>query len=89
MHYFRHGCFLERDQIIRDARRLDGIPMHIVHSRYDMVCPAESAFRLAEACPHARLHLIPVNGHAMTGAVQPVLNAIMAEIADTLAVPAD
>ena len=79
-HYFRYGCFLEPDQLVRDAGKLAGIPMHILHSRYDMVCPPAGAVRLARACPHAELHMVPVNGHAMTDDVQRVLNAVMAAV---------
>lgn len=83
-HYFLNDCFLEADQLIEHARQLANTPMHILHSRYDMVCPAESAFRLAAACPHARLSLVPVNGHGMTETVQLVLNEIMASLARDL-----
>tara|TARA_R110000868_G_scaffold92734_2_gene257207 strand:- start:3009 stop:3977 length:969 start_codon:yes stop_codon:yes gene_type:complete len=79
-HYFRNGCFLEPDQLIANAGRLAGLPMHILHSRYDMVCPPAGAVRLARACPHATLHMVPVNGHAMTDEVQLVLNAVMAGV---------
>jgi proline iminopeptidase len=79
-HYFRNGCFLEPDQLIDNAPRLAGLPMHILHSRYDMVCPPRGAVRLAAACPHAQLHMVPVNGHAMTDAVQRVLNCVMAGV---------
>lgn len=76
-HYFTNGCFLEPDQILRDAGRLKGVPLHIIQSRYDMVCPAGTALALANACPHAELSIIPVNGHAMTDAVRPtVIEAI-------------
>ncbi|WP_300545347.1 prolyl aminopeptidase [Maricaulis sp.] len=81
VHYFRNGCFLEPDQLLRDAYRLEGLPMHILQSRYDMVCPASAAFQLAEACPHAGFDLVPVNGHGMTDTTQPVLNRIMDRIA--------
>lgn len=76
-HYFRNQCFLEPDQLIRDAHRLADIPMAILHSRYDMVCPPQSAFRLADACPHANFHLVPLNGHGMTETTQTVLREIM------------
>lgn len=76
-HYFTHDCFLEPDQILRDAGRLKDVPLHIVQSRYDMVCPAGTALALAKACPHAELSMIAVNGHAMTDAVRPtVIEAI-------------
>jgi proline iminopeptidase len=81
VHYFRNNCFLEPGQLLDQARQLANIPMHILHSRYDMVCPASAAFELAKACPHAGFDLIPVNGHGMTDATQPTLNRIMADIA--------
>ncbi|WP_339745394.1 prolyl aminopeptidase [uncultured Maricaulis sp.] len=79
-HYFRNGCFLEPDQLIANAHRLADIPMQILHSRYDMVCPPRGAIRLAAACPHADLHMVAVNGHAMTDAVLGRLNAVMAGV---------
>ena len=79
-HYFKNKCFLEPDQLIRNADRLRDIPMAILHSRYDMVCPPQSAFRLAEACPHAAFHLVPLNGHGMTETTQTVLREIMTQI---------
>ncbi|MAL08513.1 MAG: prolyl aminopeptidase [Maricaulis sp.] len=72
-HYFTNDCFLKPDQIIRDAGQLSRVPLHIIQSRYDMVCPAGTALRLADACPHARLTIIPVNGHAMTDSMRPVV----------------
>jgi proline iminopeptidase len=36
----------------------------IVQGRYDMVCPAESAFDLAAAWPRARLTVVPDAGHS-------------------------
>src|SRR5690606_34002818 len=72
-HYFAHDCFLTPDQLIRDADHLSGVPMRIVQSRYDMVCPPAAALRLAQACPHAGIEIVPVNGHAMTEAVWPAV----------------
>ncbi|HQT46266.1 MAG TPA: prolyl aminopeptidase, partial [Acidocella sp.] len=40
------------------------IPGEIVQGRYDMICPAQSAFQLAEAWPAARLTLVPDAGHS-------------------------
>lgn len=80
-HYFANGCFLQPDELICNADRLAGIPMEIIQSRYDMVCPPDAAFRLKHACPHARLTLIQHNGHAMTDAVFPTLIASFARLA--------
>ena len=44
--------------------RLAGIPAEIVQGRYDMICPAHTAFELAAAWPRARLTVIPDAGHS-------------------------
>jgi proline iminopeptidase len=63
-HYFTHGCWLEEGQLLRDAGRLAGLPGTIVHGRYDMPCPARTAFALHKAWPDADFHLIEDAGHA-------------------------
>ncbi|OLF77673.1 hypothetical protein AWH62_03085 [Maricaulis sp. W15] len=83
-HYFSHGCFLDEGEIFAKAERLSDIPMGILHSRYDMICPPRSAFDLAAACPHADFRLVAVNGHGMTEATQNELNDLMACIAARL-----
>ena len=63
-HYFYHDCWLEPGQLLRDASRLRGIPGAIVHGRYDMPCPARTAFDLHRAWPEASFHLIDGAGHS-------------------------
>lgn len=63
-HYFVNNCFLEPDQIIRGIHRIRDIPGVIVQGRYDVVCPALSAWRLHRAWPEAEFRLIPDAGHA-------------------------
>ena len=65
-HYFAHHSFLEPDQILRNAPRLHGTPGTIVHGRYDMVCPIQSAWELARAWPDASFEIIPDAGHSAT-----------------------
>ena len=65
-HYFVNDSFLETDQILRDASRLADIPGHIVHGRYDVVCPVENAWELHLAWPRAQLEIIPDAGHSAT-----------------------
>lgn len=65
-HYFMNQAFLEPNQILRDAHRLQGIPGIIVHGRYDMICPVDNAFALNEAWPGSELHVIRDAGHAAT-----------------------
>jgi len=63
-HYFMNNSFLEDNQILRDVGRLKGIPGVIIHGRYDMVCPMESAWDLHRAWPEAEFHIIDDAGHA-------------------------
>ena len=68
-HYFVNRGFLDRDdQILQDMDRIADVPMTIVQGRFDMICPPESAFRVADAHPVADLRLIPLAGHALSEA---------------------
>lgn len=63
-HYFVHDCFLEHNQILRDADRLRSIPAIIVHGRYDVVCPVEQAWALRCHWPEADLRITDQAGHS-------------------------
>lgn len=66
-HYFVNGAFFRpADRLLRDAGRLASIPGVIVQGRYDMVCPATSAFELHRAWPGSRLVIVPDAGHSVT-----------------------
>ena len=68
-HYFQNGGFLKRDdQILADAGKLAGIPGAIVHGRYDLCTPIESAWLLHQAWPRADFCVADTSGHAMTEA---------------------
>ncbi|WP_213578093.1 prolyl aminopeptidase [Rhodococcus sp. USK13] len=63
-HYFHHRGFLEEGQLLRDAARLEGIPGVIVQGRYDVVCPATSAWALHRAWPGSQLDIVGDAGHS-------------------------
>ncbi len=63
-HFFVNSGFLEGDQLLHNAGRLDGIPGIIVHGRYDMICPLDNALALHEAWPDSDLHIVRDAGHA-------------------------
>jgi len=62
-HYFSHDAFLERP-LLDGMERLAHIPAHIVHGRYDMVCPIDQAFAVKDRWPQAELEVIEDAGHA-------------------------
>ncbi len=47
-------------------RHIAGIPGVMVQGRYDMICPPETAHRLAAAWPAASLRLVDDGGHALS-----------------------
>ncbi|MGE4501714.1 MAG: prolyl aminopeptidase [Thiomicrospira sp.] len=63
-HYFIHKAFLRPNQLIEQASILADHPIHIVHGRYDMVCPINQAFALKQALPHAHLTICESAGHS-------------------------
>merc|ERR1712215_148037 len=64
-HYFVNAIFLEDGFILKQAGKLMNIPVHIVQGRYDVVCPAVSAWELHQALPHSTLSIVPGAGHSM------------------------
>lgn len=63
-YYFASGLFLEKGGLLGSVSRISGIPAEIVQGRYDMICPARTAFELAAAWPAARFTIIPDAGHS-------------------------
>jgi proline iminopeptidase len=63
-HYFVHEGWMEDGQLLRDAALLADIPGVIVQGRYDMACPAETAWALHRVWPQARFEMIEGAGHA-------------------------
>ncbi|MEK7815779.1 MAG: prolyl aminopeptidase [Pseudomonadota bacterium] len=78
-HYFVHDSFLEPDQLLRNAHRLQDVPGYLVHGRYDMVCPLASAWDLHRAWPQAKLEIVPDAGHsaAEPGIVSALVQAMI------------
>ncbi len=63
-HYFVNDLFLPEGGLLRHMDKLREIPGEIVQGRYDMICPAQSAFELTAAWPRARLTMVPDAGHS-------------------------
>ncbi|SRR5579883_27960 len=63
-HYFVNRGFMEEGQLLRDVVKIRKIPTVIVQGRYDVVCPARSAWDLHRAFPEAELIITPQSGHS-------------------------
>lgn len=64
-HYFVNAGFLEHpDQLLDSIGRIRDIPAVIVQGRYDVVCPAQTAWELHLAWPEADFRIVPDAGHS-------------------------
>jgi proline iminopeptidase len=48
-HFFANNLFLDPDYITRNVEKIAGLPIHVVHGRFDQVCPLTQASRLVAA----------------------------------------
>ena len=64
-HYFVNNAFFESENhLIDNLDKIRQIRAVIVQGRYDIVCPAMSAWELHRAWPEADLQIIPDAGHS-------------------------
>ena len=59
-----NDCFLEDNQLLRDAGTLKDVPTVIVNGRYDVICPPRTAYLLHKALPKSQLWIIEAAGHS-------------------------
>jgi proline iminopeptidase len=81
-HFFANDLFLKPDEIVGGVGALRGVPVHIVHGRFDQVCPLTQGSRLVQALEEAGLppatYVRTDAGHsAMEGQTVLALTAIM------------
>ncbi len=64
-HYFTNAAFFKTDNfLLENIDKIRHIPAVIIHGRYDVICPFESAWSLHKAFPEATLEIIPDAGHS-------------------------
>ena len=80
-HYMVKRGFVAEGQLLRQVRRLRGLPAIIVQGRYDMVCPIRSADELARAWTGSELVIVPDAGHA---ALEPGIRAALVAATDRM-----
>lgn len=77
-HYFMNNSFFKTNNwLLENVNKIRHIPAHIIHGRYDVVCPVENAWALHKAWPEAKLQIIADAGHAASepGIIDALLNA--------------
>jgi proline iminopeptidase len=79
-HYFVNNAFFDTPNwILEKVAKIRHIPGIIVQGRYDVVCPARSAWDLHKAWPESQLNFIPDSGHA---AAEPGTRSALIEAAE-------
>lgn len=64
-HYFTNNAFFDSNNwILENIETIRHIPAAIVQGRYDVVCPARSAWELHKAWPEAKFTIVADSGHA-------------------------
>ena len=63
-HFFVHNMFKPDNYLLSNVDKIRHIPATIVQGRYDMVCPAQTAFELHAAWPEAEFVLVHDAGHS-------------------------
>ncbi|MBL8553348.1 MAG: prolyl aminopeptidase [Phenylobacterium sp.] len=81
-HFFANDLFLPPDYIVDNVAKLAGVPTHIVHGRFDQVCPLTQASRLVQAmtaagAPPATFVMTTAGHSAMERETVLALTAIM------------
>ena len=79
-HYFANDSFMQPDQLMREAGKLQGIPGIIVQGRYDLLCPPATSHALGKAWREAEIRVVEGAGHTLYD--PGVRDAVMKSIAD-------
>ena len=79
-HYFANDCFMQPDQLVAEAGKLEDIPGIIVQGRYDLLCPPATSYALGALWRGAEIRLVEGAGHTLYD--PGVRDAVMKAIAD-------
>ncbi|KAJ8456351.1 hypothetical protein ONZ45_g1947 [Pleurotus djamor] len=65
-HFFVNEGFMRDGQLLekQEIDKIRHIPATIVQGRYDVVCPATTAYALKKVWPEITLHIVPDAGHS-------------------------
>ncbi len=79
-HYFTNkGFFAEDGWLLKHVDKIARIPGRIIQGRYDVVCPATSAYELHQRWPGSELIIVPDAGHS---ASEPGIRSRLIEATD-------
>lgn len=62
-HYWSHGCFLADGHVLAGMNHVSGIPAVMIHGRYDVSGPLDTAWALHRLWPGSQLVVVDDAGH--------------------------
>jgi proline iminopeptidase len=75
-HYWSNGCFLDATPILPAMDRIADIPGVLIHGRYDVSGPLDTAWDLHKVWPASRLVVCEDDGHGGAGMTAAMVDAL-------------
>ncbi|HZA18891.1 MAG TPA: alpha/beta hydrolase, partial [Pseudonocardiaceae bacterium] len=69
-------CFLKEGEIRANMHRLTDIPAVLIHGRYDVSSPLDTAWHLHRAWPNSKLVVVDDAGHGGGGFTSELVGAL-------------
>jgi proline iminopeptidase len=63
-HFIINNYFIEENQVMNNVHKIRHIPTYIVHGRFDLVTPLDSAWELHQAIPASNIRIVRDAGHS-------------------------
>ncbi|MCP4354954.1 MAG: alpha/beta fold hydrolase [Proteobacteria bacterium] len=64
LYYFKNGCFINSEKLLKDLSKLSDIPTYIIQGRYDLLCPAHTAYKVHKTIKGSKIAFC-VDGHSI------------------------
>ena len=80
-HYIKNNFFLKENQLIKQKRKLVNVPISIIQSNYDLLCPPYTSFIFSQELNKTKIHKISKAGHYIS---DPGVKEKMKELVDDL-----
>ncbi|MFH1592806.1 MAG: prolyl aminopeptidase [Candidatus Woesearchaeota archaeon] len=84
VHYLKNKCFLKPNYILKNIKKINKIPISIVHGKNDLICPKEAATTLHKKLKNSRLYLVHAGHSASEKEIQKKLVSEMNRFAKIL-----
>ena len=68
LHYALNDYFLQPNQLLRNVKRLSGMPVTLIHGRHDITCAPSASWELHRALPESELLILENAGHLASNA---------------------